>query len=132
MGAQSLHVMAKTVQTVGATTADIVVFDLSDSAGNGTGKTFDNVGVLARGRLTGRDTVSGDTVTAELTSQFRRVAGTLTRVSVPVFTVALAGDASIVAAVGLLVQSGTAIKLQATGVLAQTIEWFGRLEIDLN
>jgi hypothetical protein len=88
--------------------------------------------------LSGRETTSltnfGEIASTTFLMQARRVSGVLTLVNVPVIlkTFAQGSDAALAAATATVDVNANSLRLNATGVIGFTIEWFGSMRIWIN
>lgn len=113
--------------TIGAATATIASLDISAP---GFTVSPNNVGFYVEGVLIGKDTSTNNVVSARISRSFKNIAGTVSALGSGSANISpMAGDAAIVASVPALISAGTIIALQATGVVAFTIEWTGFLVI---
>jgi len=122
------------ISSVGAVASGTVAsIDLAGVAFSGAP---DNVGCYAEAVLVGKCTattgapVVNDVVVIKVARGFKRIAGVVTALGAGVTAIVPAtGDASLLAATGLLNVTGTSVRVQGGGVATGTIEWTAHLSI---
>lgn len=115
-----------TVQTVGATGANLLELSVASPAISGS---IDNCGFYVEAIFMGFDATNGNAVSAKVSRTFKRVAGTLTALGAQAVMSAVAGDAALTGVAVTLNATGIAIQMQATGVAGVTLNWTGCCEV---
>lgn len=125
MAQKVIHWVSGTFQTVGLVTGTICSYDLSSTAASPTGTAFNNCSVYAEANIVGYNTGTSDGGTQKIVRGFKRVSGTLTSIDAATITLVTGTlGTGIATSVFNITTSGNLIICQATGVLANTIDWF--------
>jgi Tfp pilus assembly protein PilW len=112
--------------TDAATQTPLVTFNTATGAPGGTA--LNNCTIFIVANVAGFDTTGNTAAGALVSANFKVVSGTLSKVSTTNQTSGMIQDTSGTPVADFSV-SGTTITFYTTGVAAQTIKWFGRLEI---
>lgn len=112
--------IAGTGQTIGTASVTLATYTLPTDAV-----------IIAEGYACGR-TSAGNSVAFKLSSSAKRVASAASAAIGSVANLLGVADAAVATATVTITTSGNNVILQATGTLAQTIDWFGELIVWVN
>jgi hypothetical protein len=105
-------------------------FDLTSTTDDNAARTWDNCVAVVTAEVMGY-TSAGDVATRVVNATFKRVSGTLAIVGALQGITALVADAALAAVVADIDSTGNVIRVRATGVAGQEIDWFASMKLTM-